>query len=181
MNRINTVAFLLQIQAFSLASLEEQIAHLKNAIDHNSEKSPWSILDFTDPLILGHKVLKFLIDYGVETSAVSKDSQTLLHFAAATADCQTFEILAARALAINTSIRDSAGRTAAEIFASRNGKDTALIKSFHLLMESVRPQSRPLIGEKASIKADAAPKACFELEIGDEESDNEHYFDAYEN
>ena len=181
MNRVNTVAFLLNIQAFSLTSLEEQIAHLKNAIDHNSKKSPRSISSFTDPLILGHEVLEFLIDYGVEINVVSKDGQTLLHFAAATADCQTLEILAARALAINTSIRDSAGKSAAEIFASRNGKDTALVKSFHLLVESVQPKSQPLICKKASSKADAALKECIELGMGGEESDNENYFDAYEN
>ena len=164
MNRVKTVAFLLETRVWLLESAQDQIAHLQHAIRHNN-----------------HEVLKLLVDYGAEIGAVSRDGTTFLHSAATIADCQTLEILAAYAPNVNPGIKDSTGRTAAQIFASRNGKDAVLVESFDSLLKSVKAnKSQSMISGKTNMKVGIAIQIHTELRDGEDESDSESFFEANE-
>ena len=77
------------------------------------------------------------MERGADASTVSKDDKTLLHMAAANADCETLDLLTAYGLGIDREAQESSGHTAEETFANREDKDIALIESFDCFHESL--------------------------------------------
>ena len=119
-DHVRNVAYLLEVGAILDRPDQDKLTGVYAAVVYNS-----------------HKVLKFLMERGADTSTLTKDDQTLLHLAAANADCETLDILTAYGLDLDREAQDSSGYTAEEIFANREDKDNALMESFDRFLESL--------------------------------------------
>ncbi|KAJ5745112.1 hypothetical protein N7520_010294 [Penicillium odoratum] len=86
-----------------------------------------------------HNVLKLLMEKGAEYCSLSSRLETILHIAAARGDIKTIELLTvAKMRGLNADLKDIGGRTAADIFFSRDQRAPDLVAAFTNLLNSVR-------------------------------------------
>ena len=158
-NRVKSVAFLEKIQGLH----KDEKSDLGHAISSNS-----------------YEVIQLLLFHGADTNVVSKDGATLLHLAAPLADSRTLDILRNSKLDVDAEAKDSLGRTAMQLFASRDEKDKNLMESFDCLLENVKTQRREAVSLVLDKFTDIDVENPSGEWINEDDTSNEVFFDSME-
>jgi ankyrin repeat protein len=86
-----------------------------------------------------NQVLKLLIEKGADYCSQTARLETILHFVAARGNIKTIELLTVATLrGLNVDMKDVDGRTASDLFYSREKRSSNLVTAFTNLLISVR-------------------------------------------